>query len=308
MQCRTFWQWERMETELCPATPKKANIPTFDIPACYRFGCSSRENKPMHNFLNSSTFKTFRMYNVYTTTLVPSVKHLSWDELNLLLQWIHSPNLCAAVFVMLDVCSNYYLAADLVFATGCPNWCNVLMQRVRRPCTTQYDPIMFSRKEWDALTLQTFWIPAREHWWGWAVQVIRWGQDQETNVATWFYSGPQFQLSRSRYPQGWTVSLVDFEANCFIALHHASHSNSNAHDMESERFRRVWIGLQHWLYESEWHNKVGNFLSLPIQSTWFPDMPVQGLSNFSGGERSFPMEMLPVWLTVGFKLGSEFAP
>ena len=62
MQCRTFWQWERMETELWPATPKKVNIPTFDIPACYRFGCSSRENKPMPKFFNSSTFMTFRMY------------------------------------------------------------------------------------------------------------------------------------------------------------------------------------------------------------------------------------------------------
>ena len=49
-----------------------------------------------------------------------------------------------------------------------------------------------------------------------------------------------------------------------------------------------------------------HFLSVPIQSPWFHDMLLQGLSPFQV-ERSFPMEMPPVWLTAGFNLDSLFA-
>ena len=123
----------------------------------------------------------------------------------------------AALYVMLGGCPVSIRRSNLVFAAGRPNWCNVLMQCVRRPRMTQ-----FGRKEQDALTVQTFWsLPGNTG----EGELLRWSdgvKDQETNVATWLCSGPQFQLSRSRYlqrlngqPCGFRSELLHRVSSCF---------------------------------------------------------------------------------------------
>eukprot|EP00435_Cladocopium_sp_Y103_P050943 s819_g15.t1 len=54
-----------------------------------------------------------------------------------------------------------------------------------------------------------------------------------------FIQAHNFSLVDPDLFKGSTVSLVDFEAFCFIELHHASHSNSDAPGMESEGIKEV---------------------------------------------------------------------
>ena len=56
-----------------------------------------------------------------------------------------------------------------------------------------------------------------------------------------FVQAHNFSLVDPDIFKGSTVSLADFEANCFIVFHHASHSNSNAHGMESEGIGRFGL-------------------------------------------------------------------
>ena len=156
-----------------PATPKKVSAIIFVV--------QTQQTSPMSNFWKVPHSWLSGAQVPYSSQREAVEFASPVDSFT----WPSPCNICDAGWMF-----GFYLAVDLVFATGSPNWCKVLMYD--QVCTTQYDPIMFSPKEWDALTLQTLLIPAREHWWGWAVQVIRWGPDPKNNVDTWSYSGPQF--------------------------------------------------------------------------------------------------------------------